>query len=185
MTAAVAAAFTAYVVDRRDRIVEVDGDWDRFALENGGEGACARHVVGARLVDAIDGDPVRMFVVAILMRVRASGEPETVPYRCDSPTVRRHYTMTVTPLRDGAVRVEHRLDREEPSARTVRVRTAPRGAPFRFRCSVCCRIRENAGWADPFEGPTDRDLRVIHTVCEDCKRAPAAGFRARRAPVGA
>jgi hypothetical protein len=119
------------------------------------------------------------------MRVRASGQPETVPYRCDSEAVKRCYTMTVTPLADGAVRVEHRLDREEPTLRTVRVLPARRGGPFRFRCSICCRIREDAGWTDPFDGPTDRDLRVIHTICEDCKRSPRANFRARRGAVAA
>jgi hypothetical protein len=180
---------TVYVVDRADRIVSVEGDWDSFALENGGATACAAHVVGGRLVDAIAGDPARMFITAILMRVRASGQAETVPYRCDSDRVRRYYTMTLTPLSGGRVRVEHEPDGEEPGAVRVRIRPAAKGRPAPLRCSICCRVREGAGeaaaWRDPFEGEADRDLRVIHTVCDDCKREPMSGFRARRRPAPA
>lgn len=160
---------TAYTLDRSDRIVAVDNPaWDTFALENEGARACAAHVVGARLADAITGDPVRMFMAAILMRVRASGQPETVPYRCDSDRVKRFYTMTLTPFPDNGVRVTHDLHHHEPGAVTVRVRPAS-GTRGVLRCSLCCRIDEGQGWADPFDGGRDRDLRVVHTVCPDCK----------------
>lgn len=167
----------AYTVDRNDRITAVDQGWDRFALENGGADACAAQVVGARLVDAISGDPVRMFMTAILMRVRASGQAETIPYRCDSDTVKRYYTMTVRPLPDGSVRVEHDLHHDEPGAVTVRVRPAATGTRGVMRCSLCCRIDEGAGWHDPFDGGTNRDLRVVHTVCPECKSAPLRKMR--------
>ena len=174
---------TAYTLDRDDRIVAVSNPgWDSFALENDGPAACAAHVVGARLADAITGDPVRMFMSAILMRIRASGCAETVPYRCDSDRVKRFYTMTLHPLPQGAVRVEHDLHHDEPGAVTVRVRPAGPGArrPV-LRCSLCCRIDEGDGWADPFDGGRDRDLRVIHTVCPDCK----AGAAQRARPTAA
>ena len=164
---------TAYTLDRQDCITAVDPGWDAFARANDGDAACAAHVVGARLADSITGDPVRMFMAAILMRVRASGQAEQVPYRCDSDRVKRFYTMTLKPLPEGSVRVEHFLDREEPGHVAIRVRPAGRGQTATLRCSICCRIKEDSGWADPFDGPVDRDLRVIHTVCEDCKAASA------------
>ena len=174
---------TAYTLDRQDRIVAVGNPaWDAFARDNGGLGASAAHVVGRRLADAIDGDPVRMFIAAILMRVRASGQPETVPYRCDSDRVKRFYTMTLTPLAGGAVHVAHDLHHDERGAVTVRVRSAthpsgPRAARPVLRCSLCCRIEEGTGWHDPFDGTTDRDLRVIHTVCPDCETAAVGRAR--------
>lgn len=170
---------SAYTLDRQDRIIAVSDGWDRFALDNDGPTACAAHVLGGRLVDAIDGDPVRMFMTAILMRVRASGQAEVIPYRCDSPTVKRFYTMTVRPLMQGAVRVEHFLDREEKAHVEIRVRPARPGQFGRLRCSICCRLKEEDGWRDPFDGDADCDLRVVHTVCEDCKRAPMRSFRSR------
>jgi hypothetical protein len=172
---------TAYTLDRDDRIVAVSNpEWDSFALDNDGPAACAAHVVGARLADAITGDPVRMFMTAILMRVRASGQPETVPYRCDSDRVRRFYTMTLTPLAYSAVRITHDLHHDEAGAVTVRIRPAAPGRRGVLRCSLCCRIDEGRGWADPFDGGKDRDLRVIHTICPDCKGGTIR--RARSAP---
>jgi hypothetical protein len=165
---------TAYTIDRNDRIVDLSPDWDGFATANNGSGACAAHVMGRPLFDSIDGDPVRMFMHAVLMRVRASGVLEEVPYRCDSETARRFFRMTLEPVDGGAVRVAHILDREEPMERTVRIRTADE--PFRAvpRCSLCCRLKLDGAWADPFEADEDSDVRVIHTVCPDCK---AAGVR--------
>lgn len=180
----VCAPRTAYTLDRDDRIAAVTEDWDAFALKNDGPGACAAHVVGARLVDSITGDPVRMFMTAILMRVRASGQPESVPYRCDSDTLRRWYVMTLTPLAGGVVRVEHRLEREEPGGAVIRIRTARAGGRATRRCSICCRLETGAGWVDPFDGGADGDFRVIHTICDDCRKAPMSAFRARRSAAG-
>ena len=174
---------TAYTLDRQDCITAVDPGWDNFALANNGDAACATHVVGARLADSINGDPVRMFMAAILMRVRASGQAEQMPYRCDSDRVKRYYTMTVKPLPDGAVRVEHFLDREEPGSVAIRVRPARSGQAATLRCSICCRVNEGKGWSDPFDGLADRDLRVIHTICEDCKAASALRRRAPPRPI--
>jgi hypothetical protein len=172
---------TAYTLDAADRIVAVSDSWDRFALENEGAGACASHVVGARLSDSIAGDAARMFMTSILMRVRVSGAPETVPYRCDSETTKRYYTMTLTPQRDGHVEIVHDLDREERGAVSVRIRTAPLGSPGKLRCSVCCRIEDHGEWVDPFDGDQDQSYRVVHTVCPDCKVSPMSGFRMRQA----
>jgi hypothetical protein len=48
------------------------------------------------------------------------------------------------------------------------------------RCSICCRLETEGGWVDPFDAGKDGDFRVIHTVCEDCRKAPMSSFRARR-----
>jgi hypothetical protein len=172
---------TAYTLDADDRIVAVSDGWDRFALDNEGPAACAAHVVGARLSESITGDAARMFMTAILMRVRVSGAAETVPYRCDSDTMKRYYTMTLTPERDGRVEVVHNLDREVRGAVSVRVRTARPGTPGRLRCSICCRIEDRGDWVDPFDGAEDQSYRVVHTVCPDCKVSPMSGFRMRKA----
>lgn len=160
---------TVYTLDREDRLVDLSPNWDSFALANEGEAACASHVLGEPLMQNITGDPVRMFMTAVLMRVRVSGQPETAPYRCDSETMKRLYHMTLEPLEDGAVRITHVLDHEEPAARRVRIRPAAPGRPALQRCSICCRVKGAQGWADPFDAAADQDLRVIHTVCPDCK----------------
>ena len=172
---------TAYTVDRHDVIVEVNDQWDGFALANGGDRACAANVVGAKLFDSIAGDAARMFMTAILMRVRVSGQAESVPYRCDSDTMRRYYTMTLSPLPDMAVQVIHDFDRQEKGEVSVRIEPVRRGAPGVLRCSLCCRLQTDEGWVDPFDGKADQTWRVIHTVCPDCRDAPVQRLRARRA----
>jgi hypothetical protein len=175
---------TAYTVDRNDVIVEVNDSWDGFAIENGGEKACAAHIVGARLFDSITGDAARMFMTAILMRVRVSGQAESVPYRCDSDTMRRYYTMTLSPLPDMAVQVIHDLDRQEEGAVSVRIRAAPPGGPGVLRCSICNKLKLDEDWVDPFERRGDQSWRVVHTVCPSCRDAPARRLRERRLTGG-
>ncbi len=171
---------TAYTLDRRDRIIAVSPEWDQFALDNEGRSACADLVVGGRLMDAITGDSVRMFMTAILMRVRVSGQSEAVSYRCDSPTTKRRFVMVLEPLADGGVRVTHHLEYEELTNLRIRVRTADYGQRAPQRCSICCRIREEGVWVDPFEENRNRDLWVIHTLCDDCKQAPLQRYRQRQ-----
>jgi hypothetical protein len=168
---------TAYTLDRDDIIVAVNDGWDSFALSNEGQGACACHVVGARLFDSISGDAARMFMTAILMRVRVAGASETVPYRCDSETMKRYYTMTLTPLQAGGVEVTHDLDREERGAVSVRIRPAASGSPGILRCSICCRLKHQQGWVDPFDAAQDQSWRVVHTVCPDCRQMPVNARR--------
>ena len=172
---------TTYTIDREDRIVSVSEGWDLFAQENDGPAACAAHVVGEPLFDNIDGDPVRMFMSAVLMRVRASREAESVPYRCDSDNVRRLYRMRLEPLADGAIRVSHELEDEDEADFSVRIRTARNGARAVPRCSVCNRIKEGPVWRDPFHEARDREVRVFHTICPECREATARR-RAETAP---
>lgn len=169
---------TAYTIDRDDRIVDVSPDWDSFACANDGPGACAAHVVGAPLYGAITGDPVRMYMNAIFMRVRASGETESIPYRCDSPAVRRLYRMTVEPLGQGRIRVTHDLERTDETGRVVEIRTARGRGRATPRCSVCCRVKDGEAWRDPFEDGRDHALRVVHTVCPACREAATRKRRA-------
>jgi hypothetical protein len=171
---------TAYTLDRRDRIIAVSPEWDQFALDNDGRAACQDQVVGRRLMDAITGDPVRMFMTALLLRVRASGQVEAVPYRCDSPTTKRRYVMLLEPLTEGTVLVSHHLENEELTGLLIRVRTADYGQRAHQRCSICCRIKEAGLWVDPFAVGVNLDLWVIHTICEDCKQAPPQRYRGRQ-----
>ena len=162
---------TTYVIDAEDRIVSVSEGWDAFAMANDGPAACASHVVGQPLFSSIDGDPVRMFMTAILMRVRVSGQPEDVPYRCDSDRVRRLYRMRLEPLADKAVRVIHALEDSQKAEQPVAIRLAHAGGPATPRCSICNKVKEAGVWVDPFDGGRAREIRVVHTVCPECRAA--------------
>ncbi|MFL9826132.1 hypothetical protein [Rhodoplanes sp. SY1] len=139
-------------VDRTNRIVAVGGPWDEIALVNGGDAAIVERVLGTGLLDHVHGDPARMLVLTVLDRVRRFGAPRSVPYRCDTPGLKRWMEMTLTPAPDGTVTFEHRLLRSEPMQRPVRFALARPGTargPAIIRCSSCNRVRDASGWHEP------------------------------------
>ncbi|MBK5958307.1 hypothetical protein CCR97_08795 [Rhodoplanes elegans] len=174
-------------VDRSNRIVAVGGPWDEVAIANGGAAAVVARVLGTGLLDHVHGDPARMLVLTVLDRVRRFGTPRTVPYRCDTPGLKRWMEMTLTPAPDGTVTFEHRLLRCEPMQRPVRFAPARPGAPRGpaiIRCSSCNRVRDASGWHEPdtvrfsaeavgIPGGTppsqDAPILVGYGVCEACR----------------
>lgn len=67
------SGFTRYRPDDRDRSVDVGGNWNRFAMDNGAEDLVAGSVIGFSLHSFIAGKVTRMFVDAPRARVRLSG----------------------------------------------------------------------------------------------------------------
>lgn len=175
---------TDYVLDLHNRIVELGGAWDEFALANQGERATRRFVLGQSLEHFISGDATRMFLRTLLDNVRRLHYPLTRPYRCDSPNLRRHLEMTLTPLGSGLVRLEHRVLQEIPvqsvftvNSQMLQGRLQGKDPRYRFihRCSMCCRYAFNQQWMELAELQNSPELQaageipVIHTVCPECK----------------
>jgi hypothetical protein len=97
-----AADAVEYVIDRHDVVVAVGGGWDRAARL--GE---ARELValGTRpcLWDTMGDPELKDLWRTVVSRVRSSGQPLEVEFRCDAPDERRWFQMTVTPLADDGV----------------------------------------------------------------------------------
>lgn len=91
-----------YVIDRHDVVVAVGGGWDRAARL--GE---ARELVALgtrpRLWDTMGDPQLQDLWRTVVSRVRSTGEPLEVDFRCDAPDERRWFRMTVTPLADDGV----------------------------------------------------------------------------------
>lgn len=154
-----------YRLDHADRIIEVHSDWDAFSSANGG-GLRSRSVsvVGRPLLDFVAGDAPRMFMRAALQAARLLGERRTLPYRCDSPSHRRHFEMAVIAGPERGVLVEHILLREE--LRSPGMGSAPakgRG----IRCSQCLSLQR---WPQPRWLPADQvAIQAPATaVCPTC-----------------
>ena len=104
----------SYTLDASNAIIAVSGDWDRVALDNGGEQIISRRIIGRRLDDFITGDVTLMFVRTMLMSARTLKYIIRRPYRCDSPQLKRSMEMTVVPRAQGVLEVCHRQLRSEP-----------------------------------------------------------------------
>jgi hypothetical protein len=179
-----------YHLDGDDRVVWVNDAWRFFADENQAP-LTTREPVGARLWDLVSDGPTRHLYSAMFERVRASGDPITIDFRCDAPHVRRFLVLTIARregprlvLRVTATRLE---GREPVPVLDVRARRDER---FVTMCSWCKRVTVAGGhWADVEEAAAALGLFrsptmpvVTHGICEACAtrlggagRGPARG----------
>ncbi|MEY2632367.1 MAG: hypothetical protein RIR00_1021 [Pseudomonadota bacterium] len=166
-----------YQLDKKDRIIDVAGDWDRFALDNGAEELIHDAVIGCSLRSFVSGDITRMFLDTLLAKVRLSGEAISQSYRCDSPGVKRFMQMTVLPGDEpGGIATRHQLLREEVFERQLQwldLRTGKNGGHRLLkRCSMCNRLSGNGrDFIEPenfLPEPAPAGYTLIYHVCPDC-----------------
>jgi hypothetical protein len=166
-----------YSLDERDRIVRVNEAWTRFALENDAPELAAKQVLRRSIWDFLGDSTTRQIYATLVSRVR-QGRTACFSLRCDSPTLRRHLKMVVTPadrnyvdFRSVVVAVESR-----PIQRIWDRRTIRSGRLLRA-CAWCKKVDVGGEWMDIeaaleplriFE--LDRLPAVTHGICEACHR---------------
>lgn len=164
-------------IDRKNRIVGVGGDWDRFALENEGAAATAHRVLGTSLLDHVHGEATAAVLVGVLEAVRRHARPARLPFRCDSPSLKRWMEMVFTPEPSAGVLFSYRLLATAPIAAPLRFSATgtPQGRLL-FRCSSCNRLRRDGVWREPEEVSALLDAHALampvgvsYGVCEDCR----------------
>lgn len=158
-------------------IIHVGGAWDAFAAANDGLSLVGTAVVGRPLRDYVTGDITRMFVEVMINKVRISGQLQSVPYRCDSPGVKRFMQMDLIPQKSDLL-CRHRLLREERLTPPVRFTfAAGRLDHVVKRCSMCNRLTRRDGKLVEPDTPEARELSGSHTdgifviyhVCAECR----------------
>jgi hypothetical protein len=158
-----------YLVDKSNRIIDVDAGWDLAAAEHApeGSGPMRQKIIGHPLEAFLAGDATKMFVRSALDAARLLGQPRRLPYRCDGPDERRRFEMVFTPLGDGQVKVEHVLLEAQPrlpSTKPAKVR------PFAgWRCSQCLRVRP-AGSMEWTDAAIDANAVAPNDVCPACAK---------------
>lgn len=161
-------------IDANDDIVAVDDAWRQFAAENGAP-QLAERAVGVSLWRFVLGDEVRRLYEHLLDGVRERAGRASVPYRCDSPSVRRFMRLDVLPLAGGQVEFRSSLLREERRDPVDILGSAPSRADWSIlSCSWCRRFRTSR-WVEVEEAIAELGLfdsvsgpRISHGVCEDC-----------------
>lgn len=163
-------------IDQNDVIVFVDEGWKAFAREND-SAHLAEEALGTLLWDSIAGDDVREIYRAILSRVRVHDESFSFPFRCDSPSHRRHMHMRVVPCGHLNVEFVTTLLKEEPRDVSIIAMQDYRSASEEIlrMCSWCKKIQLEKAWEDidttisqleifmkPLAAP------ISHVICEDC-----------------
>jgi len=165
-----------YHLDRDDRIVHVSAGFAAFATENGGE-QLLNDIVGRSIWQYVSGVHTRSLYADMFEQVRARGREVSLPFRCDSPAVRRYMTLVISPLDGRGLRIVARLDRME-QREPVRLLDprVPRSGPAIEGCSLCRRmVVPDAGWVSVEQAVARLRLfdeaqmpPITHGVCPAC-----------------
>lgn len=166
-----------YRVDDADAIVYVDDWWLAFAKENGMAELNEASVIGHKIWEFISGEPTQSLYMELHRFVRASGNPITVPFRCDSPTLQRYMQVTISKQSQGCILYESVLLRTQIQSHiSLLDAKQARSEDSLTMCSFCKRsLLEPSGWLElenislrlrMFDQQTVPELH--YTVCPAC-----------------
>ena len=167
-----------HTVDAAGNIVAVNGEWVEFARENGAPELVREAVVGRAIWEFMEGRETRHISRLLLDKVRSTGKSLTIPYRCDSPDLKRFMEMEIIPLESGNVEFRSRLLKVEKRDPVLLLDAhAARTEEFLTICSWCRRARIDSMWIELDEAVKKLDLfssaaptQLTHGICQDCSR---------------
>jgi hypothetical protein len=172
-----------YRITPDDVIEFVNDAWRQFAVENGTP-SLSREVIGTSLWKYISGQQVVHLSRELLTRVRESRSEVTIPFRCDSPGVRRFMRMKIVLLDSGKVEFRTWIEREEPYAKPIQLLdpTATNDPAKLLRmCAWCKKIDVEDAWVEIEEAVSQLRLfdhptvpAITHGICDDCFKMVAS-----------
>lgn len=156
------------MVDSSLRILWVGGDWDDFALRNGGQAILANDVLATRLTDYISDRATTEAVEQTVGAVIGSQGTLRMDYRCDGPEELRRFRLTIKPMKDRRAIMVHELRDairlEQPMGPWAYDPASPDQ-----KCSVCGYVHAaGKSWKDPTDPGTSHPALVSYTVCPIC-----------------
>ena len=158
-----------FVVDDSLRLLWIGGEWDEFALANGGSNARSKEVLCTSLLAHIPHGLTRGATAAMAKAVKDTHEALRIDYRCDSPTLMRRYLMTIQPMKDDRVLFVHDLRDVQTFANAV-VHWRFRAGAEDLKCSFCCSVRmTDSDWTPPEELADAHPEWVEFTLCPHCQ----------------
>lgn len=165
-----------YTLDAFDRISAVSPEWVAFACENEAPGLTSDHVVGRPLREFISDEETRLLYQVLMNKVRKTGEPLSVKFRCDSPTLRRFMELRIEPTGNEGLQLTGLLVSTEPRKAAILLDCSmPRDNAILMTCSWCKRVHVGEDWIEVEEaierlGLFDRPRlpRLSHGICPEC-----------------
>lgn len=166
-----------YRIDAGNRIIDVDADWVAFARENGQPQLTPAAVTGRPLLDFVADKETRHLYELLLQKVRRTRRPVSIPFRCDSPEIRRFMELRILPLRESEIEFTGVLLRQELRDRAVLLdESARRPESTLAICSWCKRVRVAEQWLEVEDAvarlnlfDSERLPQLTHGICPDCQ----------------
>jgi hypothetical protein len=169
-----------YRIDTADRLCFVNEVWKDSAQESHTESVKSENILGKLLWECVSDPGVRSLYVQMIEHARA-GRPVGFKYRCDTPSLRRTYAMTIDRQPGGGVEFASVLVRQESRAAVAILESGHARDPDRFVrvCSWCQSVALPSGeWVPVEEAVNKLDLmgddqmpRLTHGICEGCAKA--------------
>ena len=177
-----------YAIDKNDLITEVSDAWLEFAVSNGADNLRREDVVGRSLWDFLSSRDTVNLYGQLLSKVRETGETISIPFRCDSPKLRRFMQITISPAEDGGLQLCSELvSEEEREHQQLMDANAPGDGDLLKMCSWCKQIELEPGrWVEVEEAVSELRLfeqssipAISHGVCPGCFEQLVKSIRAR------
>lgn len=170
------AGACSYELDARLHLVAADEAFANFALANDAPELVPPGPLGRSLMSFISDPTTAHLYAELFRRVATRQSPLTVRLRCDSPTLRRFLTLTISPRASGFRLVSHveRVEERDPQPLLGREQATGTGALMRM-CSWCKRMDVHGAWLEVEEAVATLRLfehapppRLTHTMCRTC-----------------
>lgn len=171
-----------YQIDSNDIIVSVNDAWGGFAQENDWQ-VPTDTIIGQSLWRYIAGVDVAQIYRELLCVVRERQSAVRIPFRCDSPTVRRNMVLDAIPQSDGAIEFRTTtLNVQQQPAAFPSLHFSPqtdfepitKDSALRL-CSWCKRLYVAGEWVELADGvkalglfQTRQPAPITHAMCTDC-----------------
>jgi len=172
-----------YRLSPDDAIAFVSDQWLAFARENGAGNLSAEAVLGRSIWDFIADQPTRDFYRQVFSSVRTTDRPAVVPFRCDSPTLRRFMRLEVRHQVGCGIKLKSILVRAEPCERRQVLDGETPPCDRRITMCSCCKqvLIEPLGWVSldaanhhPHVCPDDHRPSIRYEVCPACDALASA-----------
>jgi len=172
-----AKATYVYEIDEDDRITFVSDAWAAFAKRYGAGQFANRDVIGESLWTFITNpDTCALYQYAVYY-VPSREETIRLPFRCDTPGVRRWMQLVVEPRPNSAVRFTSRLiSQERRQSQRLLDPNARRNDDKLTMCGICFRFRlPDNSWREVEEAvgayhleTADQFPALTHALCGTC-----------------
>ncbi|MDP3717756.1 MAG: hypothetical protein Q8T13_08355 [Acidobacteriota bacterium] len=163
-----------YRVDAAGNLTFVNEGWNAFAVLNDTPELLGPAVLGRRVADGIAGIETRLIYDRLRERALAGVRIE-LPYRCDSPMLRRRMSLTIVAVGAELEFRSRLLDlATRPAVRVLEPQVSRSGAMLTV-CSWCNRGRIGNRWAEIEEVVAELRLfdapvpQLTHGLCHDCQ----------------
>ncbi|SLM32508.1 conserved hypothetical protein [Desulfamplus magnetovallimortis] len=166
-----------YIINQENIIITTSQNFYFFAHNNEAQELVENSIIGQSLCSFIGGKETKELYRLLIERVRSEKREISIPFRCDSPTIRRFMKLHIKRLNETMVRFQGCLIKEEKRTKIDLLDiTIPRNDTLLRMCSWCKKVYVNDSWLEVENAIRELDLfgsiclpALTHGMCDKCR----------------